>query len=162
MTGQDFQDKLDALVVDLQTKGKGQTVNIMFRDNTNSPSIFPLSSTAQGVVNAGQLAAIQAVINDLKPMADDYTVNYAPVQTALDNFKTAQAPHEALITAASTARATLQTALDGDNAYQTAKTALDAARADADYISASAAYKSENVSENYSELSNAKGKYTSE
>ena len=60
MTGQEIQDRLDAIVVDLQTKGKVQT--FFFRDSDNVPNVLPLSSTAQGVVNAGQLADIQAVV----------------------------------------------------------------------------------------------------
>ena len=31
MTGQMVQDRLDAIVMDLQTKGKGQTINFLFR-----------------------------------------------------------------------------------------------------------------------------------
>lgn len=159
MTGQDFQDKLDSIVRDLQTNGKGQTVNILFRGAGNAPQILPLSSDANGVVNAGQLAAIQAFINPLKVIATDYTNARVPVDAALEAFKTAQEPHQALMDAATAARKALTDALDADAAYQTAKTALDTARLDPDYVGFSADYRDGNVSENYAELSSAKGKY---
>ncbi len=159
MTGQDFQDKLDAIVADLQTVGKGKTINLMFRGLENSPEIFPLSSDVNGVVNAAQLAAIQTFVSDLKPIADTYTTEYAPVTTASEAFKTAQTPHDALTEAARVARVALSDALAADVPYQTAKTTLDTARSDAGYIAARDNYQANNVSENFSELSNAKGKY---
>lgn len=159
MTGQDFQDKVDALVVDLQTKGKGQLIDVIMRGSDNAPSIATLSSNPQGVVNAAQLAPLQTFVNTLKPIADAYETARVPVDAANEAFKTAQAPHEALMTAATNARKALNDALDGDAGYQTAKTALDAARADAGYISAVEAYKNFNLSENYGNLGDAKGKY---
>ena len=159
MTGQDFQDKLDAIVVDLQTVGKGQTIQVMFRQSDNSSLILPLSSTVGGVVNVAQLTAIQDEVDALKTVADAYTTEYAPVQAALETFNTERAGHQVLIDAASGARTALNTALQADVAYQTAKTALDAARADVGFIAAQAEYQGDNVSENYAELSNAKGKY---
>ena len=159
MTGQDFQDKVDALVRDLQTSGKGQAVEVMFRQADNTNLILPLSSTPAGVVNVGELAAIQQEVDTMKLRADSYATNYAPVQAASEAFKTAQIPHEALIETARVARVNLQTALDADPDYQTAKTALDDARGDADYIASAADYKRLNVSENYTELQSAKGKY---
>lgn len=159
MIGQDFQDKLDAIVEDLQTKGKGQSVEVMLRGIDNTTNIFPLSSDANGIVNAAQLDALRDFITDLKPLADAYETEYAPVKVALDAFKTAQQPHEGLMTAATNARKALSDALAADANYQAAKTALDNARNDADYIAAAEAYKGSNVSENFGNLSDAKGKY---
>lgn len=159
MTGQDFQDRLDAIILDLQTKGKGQTVNIMFRNSDNTPNILPLSSDANGVVNAAQLAAIQDFIGIMQDVADEYNQAHAPVDAALEAFKTAQAPHQALIEAAATARKNLSDALEADQDYQDAKTALDTARQDLGYIGAASEYKTQHVSENYAELQSAKGKY---
>jgi len=159
MTGQDFQDKLDAIVEDLQTDGIFQQVRAVFRAGDNALTVFPLSSDANGVVNAAQLADIQAFINDLKPIADAYETERAPVTVALETFKTEQSGHQALIDAAATARTALATAFAADAGYQTAKTALDAARADVDYIAAAEAYRTNNVSENFGNLGDAKGKY---
>jgi hypothetical protein len=159
MTGQDFQDRLDAIVADLQTRGKGQTVNIMFRESSNSPLILPLSSDANGVVNAVQLQAIQDFLSDVITNADDYETQRAPVSAALEAFKLAQAPHEALMTAATNARKTLSDALEADPAYQTAKQALDTARRAPAYVSAARDYEDFNVSENYAALGQAKGEY---
>lgn len=159
MTGQDFQDKLDALVVDLQTVGKGQTINVMVRDEDNIPLNLPLSSDVNGVVNAAQLATIQGFVDGLKPIADTYTTEYAPVTAASEAFKTAGEPHTALVETARVARVALSDALTADAGYQAAKTALDNARAGAGYIAARDAYNSRNVSENFGNLSDAKGKY---
>ncbi len=159
MTGQDFQNKLDALVADLQTKGKGQTVEVLLRGADNSTQVFPLSSTIGGEVNDGQLQAIQDFIGELMPHADAYETDIAPVKAALEVFKTAQEPHEALMTAATAARQNLNAALEADAGYQTAKTALDAARSNPVYVASSEAYKSNNVSENFGNLGDAKGKY---
>ncbi|MDQ3750429.1 MAG: hypothetical protein M3367_15650 [Acidobacteriota bacterium] len=159
MTGQDFQDKLDALVLDLQTVGKGQTIQVPLRNSANVTTIYPLSSDAAGVVNTAQLAAIQAVIDTLKPIATDFSTELAPVRTAGEDFTAARADHQALATAASAARTALSTALAADPAFQTAKTAVDAARSNPDYVAARTAYKDNNVSENYSNLSEARGKY---
>ncbi|MBA2736229.1 MAG: hypothetical protein H0U50_05495, partial [Pyrinomonadaceae bacterium] len=57
------------------------------------------------------------------------------------------------------ARVALSDALVADVPYQTAKTALDNARLVPAFIAARDAYNSQNISENYSELSSAKGKY---
>lgn len=160
MTGQDFQDRLAAIVEDLQTRGKGRTVNIMFRGENNTPNILPLSSDANGVVNAAQLQAVQAVVTQLGATATAYDTAYAPVKNALEAFKTAQEPHQPLIDAATNARNALNDALTNDPAYQSAKTALDDARNDPNYIAVSETYKAQNVSENYSELSQARGKYS--
>jgi hypothetical protein len=159
MTDQDFQDRLDALVADLQTKGKGQTVNVMFRNQDNSPNILPLSSDANGVVNAAQLQAIQNVVSELAGYAGELVETSAPVQAASEAFKTASAPHEALRIAAQTANAALRDALAGDPAYQAAKAALDNARANPLYVSVSQQYERYNVSENYAALGQAKGEY---
>ncbi len=159
MTGQDFQNKLDAIVADLQTVGKGKTVNLMFRNPNGAPNILPLSSDVNGVVNAAQLQAIQGFVDDIGNIANTYTTEYAPVQAASEAFKTAQTPHNALIEAARVSRVALSDALTADPAYQTAKTALDNARLAPAYIVARDNYQTESVSENFSELSNAKGKY---
>jgi len=159
MTGQEFEDKLDAIVLDLQTAGKGKTINLMFRNQGGTPNILPLSSDVNGVINGAQLAAIQNFIVDLGDSANAYNTEYAPVQAASEAFKTAQTPHNALIEAARVARVALSDALTADLAYQTAKTALDNARLVPAYIAVREDYQARNVSENFSELSNAKGKY---
>lgn len=159
MTGQDFQDKLDALVADMQTNGKGQTAQLLLRDSDNVASTFSISCESDGEVSAANVAAVQSFINPLKTIADTYESERAPVTTALEAFKTAQAPHQALMDAATAARIALQTALESDSDYQTAKTALDNARADAGYIAAVEAYRVNNVSENFGNLGDAKGKY---
>ena len=159
MTGQEFEDKLNAIVADLQTVGKGKTVNMLFRNSNGSANVLPLSSDANGVVNEAQRLVIQNFITNLADSADSYNTAYAPVQTAAEAFKTASIPHQVLTDAASAARVTLQTALTADPAYQTAKTALDNARLVPAYIAARDDYQAQNVSENFSELSNAKGKY---
>lgn len=159
MTGQDFQDKLDAIVLDLQTTGKGQTVKVALRDEGNTTVSFPLSSDVNGVVNAAQLAPIQSFIDGLKPIADAYETQRAPVQAALETFKTEQSGHQALIDATSAARTALSTALEADVGYQAAKAALDGERLAPAYISAVTSYRNFNVSENFGNLSDAKGKY---
>ncbi len=159
MTGQDFQDRLDAIVADLQTTGKDKTVTLMFRQANGQPFVLQLSSDGAGVVDAGQLAAAQAFIDNLKPIANTLEAQSAPVQAASDAFKAAQTPHDAAIEAARVARVALSDTLAGDAAYQTAKADVDAARSAAAYIAAREAYSNNNVSENYSELQAAKGKY---
>lgn len=159
MTGQEIQDRLAALVADLQTRGKNQSINIMFRRPNNSPLVLPLSSDAGGVVDAAQLAAVQTFVSDLIEPADELNAYSAPVVAASETFKTASQPHESLRLAAQEANAALKTALDADADYQTAKQALDAARANQDYINAQTAYKNLNVSENFAALGQAKGEY---
>lgn len=160
MTGQEIQDRVDALVVDLQTAGKGQTINIAIRNDDNSIEVLPLSSTAGGVVNAGQLATLQGFVDGLKAAADEYTGQYAPVQTALDNFNARRATHQALIDAASAARTALNDALTADVTYQNLKGVLDDARAEQDFINARTVYENLNCSENYAALQSAKGEYS--
>lgn len=162
MVGEDFQDRLDAIVSDLQTTGKGQTVGIAVRDSGNSFAVLPLSSDANGVVNVVQLAAVQNFFNLLKPIADQYEAERAPVQAALEAFQTAQTPHQILIDAASQARKDLNDALLADANYQTKKMALENARANVDYVGAMADYRNNNVSENFGNLGDAKGKYAVE
>ncbi len=159
MTGQDYQDRLDAIVTDLQTKGKGQTVQMLFRDDTNSAVPFSLSSDANGVVNAAQLQAIDDFLQGLKQVANSYETSSAPVSAANEAFKAAQVPHQGLMDNAKASRDALSAALEADPTYRTAKANLDAARTDATYIASSADYKLQNVSENYAELQAAKGKY---
>ena len=159
MTGQDLQDRLDAIIEDLQTKGKGQTVQIMFRDNTNSAFTMPLSSDANGVVNAAQLNQVQIAVDALKPFADEYEDRRGIYEPLLEAYQTARAVHQPLIDAYSAARTALQDAFENDVNYQNAKTALNDARLDPDYVAAVQAYKIENVSENYQELQAARGKY---
>ena len=160
MTGQEIQDRLDAIVEDLQTDYKGQYTQIMMRGDDNTANIFSLSSDGAGNVNAIQLAAIQDFIDNLKPLADTYETEYAPVQAASETFRDARAEHQVLIDAASAARVALADALEADASYQTAKTAYDAAREDAGYVAARTAYRTNNVSENYGNLQEARGKYT--
>lgn len=159
MTGQDFQDKLDAIVTDLQTTGKGQTVSIALRGADNSFTELLLSSSAGGVVVENQLDQIQSFIDAFKPVADNYEARREPVMAALDAFNVRRATHQAAIDAASAARATLNTALEADATYQGLKTALDTARADVDYVAAVSAYQADNISENFGNLGDAKGKY---
>ena len=159
MTGVDFTAKIEAIILDLQTTGKGKTVNFMFRNQNGTPNILPLSSDANGVVNVDQRDVVLNAITGLSDSADAYNTEYAPVQAASEAFKTAQTPHDALIEAARVARVALTDALAADPAYQTAKTALDNARLVPAYIAARDDYQARNVSENFSELSNAKGKY---
>ena len=161
MTGVDFQDKLDAIVLDLQTKGKGRYVQVALRDDGNNNQTFTISSDANGVVNAAQLADIQAFINDLKPVADSFTTEYEPVKTASEAFRVASIPHQALSDAATAARVAFQDALNADPNYQATKTALDTARNDPAYIAARDAYQTLNISENFGNISDAKGKYGS-
>jgi hypothetical protein len=158
MTGQDFQDKLDAIVLDLQTSFPNHSVQISLRGAGNVITVFSLSSVA-GVVNGAQLGAIQDVLDDLKPIADSYTTERVPVTSALETFKTERAGNQVAIDAASAARIALSTALLADADYQTAKTALDTARAGATYVTALTAYQSNNVSENFGNLSEARGNY---
>jgi len=160
MTGQDFQDRLEAVIRDLQTSGRGQTVNFTFRDNTNTPVIMPLSSSAVGVVNAAQLATIQAFIDALKPIATTFETERTPVTAANQAVADARIPFAAQITAANTARETLATALGADPTYQAALIALDTAKTDADFVAAQLSFQDNNVLENYQELQAARGKYT--
>lgn len=161
MTGQDILDRVDALVVDLQTRGKGQTVNVVFRSANNETDIYTLSSNAAGVINAQQLRILQDAIAtaNLVSIADDYTASLVPIQQAADNLRTAEMPHESLALRATQARKALSDAYFNDPAYQTAKMELETARLNPDYIAARTAYDNQNVSENYAALGNAKGEY---
>ncbi len=159
MIGQDFTDRLGALVADLQTKGKGQTVNIMFRNPDNTPNILPLSSDANGVVNAAQLAAITGFIQEAQLAADEFAEQSVPVTAAAEAFRLASVPHEALSIAATNARKALTDALAADVNFQTAKIALDAARNHPVYIGTRDSYAFNNVSENFAALGQAKGEY---
>ena len=159
MTGQDIQDKLDEIVADLQTNGKGKTVEILLRAEDNTTIALPLSSDGAGVVDNNQLTAVQNFIDSLKPLADTYETELAPVKAASEIFRTAREVHQQLVDEASAARTALTDALDADQDYQDAKTAYDTARQDAGYIAARNSYKTFNISENFGNLSDAKGKY---
>lgn len=159
MTGQDFQDKLDAIVGDLQTTAKGRECKILVRGEDNDASIFTLSSDSGGVVNAAQLANLQGTLDTFKQIADEYEAQRGLYTPQLDAFKSAREAHQPLIDAAALANKNLRDALEADAAYQTAAAALEAARADPDYIAAVTGYKTYNVSENYGNLSEARGKY---
>ena len=159
MTGADFQMKLDAIVADLQTSGKGQTVQVLFRAANNQPTVFPLSSSPTGIVDAEQLRAIQAFTDVLKPLADKYELERAPVTAALDTFNAQRLTHQRAIEAATAARVALNDELLADADYQEFSRILEAARIAPEYVEAAAIYNSNNVSENYSELTAAKGKY---
>jgi len=158
MTGANFQTKLDGIIEDLQTDFPNHSVQIPLRGSNNAITVYPLSSVG-GVVNAGQLATLQAAVDALKPMADTYTSERAPVVTALESFNTEKARFTTEANAVSTARTTLESALEADAPYQSAKTAIDTARADAGYIAANTAYVSNNVSENFGNLGDARGNY---
>lgn len=159
MTGQEIQDALDALVLDLQTDGKGKTIQVLLRAEDNTSGIFPISSDVGGVVNAAQLQAIQNFIDNMKPLADAYETAYQPVRVTSEAYRTARGVHQALIDAATAARNALSDALEADDAYQDAKSDYDAARTDPVYVQARSDYRLFNVSENYGNLSDAKGKY---
>jgi hypothetical protein len=120
---------------------------------------LPLSSDAQGVVDAGQLAAIQAFLAPIIDAADDYETNYAPVSAASEAFRAAREVHQGLIDAAAAARTALNDALENDAAYQTAKQTLDGARGNQLYIDARQSYDNLNVSENFAALGQARGEY---
>ena len=123
MLALEIQERLDAIVYDLQFAGKGKTVQLMFRDANNQPQILPLSSNAAGVVDAAQLATVQTFINGLK--------------TAADTYNTATAPY--------TVKAQELAVIRNSAAYQNARLV----------------FANLNVTENYSELANAKGNYIS-
>ena len=159
MTGQDFQDKLNAIVTDLQTAGKGQRVTVLFRTANNTVQGLALSSDSVGNVNADELGAIQAFINTLKPIADEYTTQLIPVQAASEVFRLAGVPHEAQMAAVTAARQALADSLMNDAEYQRAKMRLDDARNENDYVVARTNYQSKNVVENFGNLGDAKGKY---
>lgn len=159
MTGQDIQARLDAIVTDLQTTHKGKSVDILVRAEDNTSAIRTLSSDADGVVNAVQLAAIQDFIDNLKPVADTYEAEFAPVKVASETYRLARAEHQVLIDAAQAARIALQDALTADADYQAADTALKALQADVDYVNARSNYQMFNVSENFGNISDARGKY---
>jgi hypothetical protein len=160
MVGQDFQDRLDAIVTDLESaSGTGKTVQVMFRDNNNQPLVMPLSSDVNGVVDATQLANLQMAVDGFKPVADAYDLESGDITTANDAFKIAQAVHQVLIDDAKTSRDALSAALEADLDYQAAKDAVDVARNDAAYVAARTSYIALNISENYLELQKAKGSY---
>lgn len=159
MTGQDFQDLLDKIVEDLQTDGKGKSITIAFRNPDNSLNPLPLSSDVNGVVNAGQLQAVQDFIDTLKPLADTYSAEFETVKVASSQLSAARMPHVQLFEDARDARIALADALEADANYQAKKAAYEAARNDANYVSARSDYKGNNISENFGNLSDAKGKY---
>lgn len=160
MTGQEIQDRLDAIVKDLQTTQKGKGVEIALRDEGGAMSIYGLSSDANGVVNQAQLNNLQSAIDYLKPVADAYETRYAPVKTASETFRIAREVHQPLIDEATNARNALNAALEADQNYQTAKTNYETASQDPQYIAARDQYKLYNTSENFGNLSDARGKYT--
>lgn len=159
MTSAEVQSKLDSIVEDLQTKGKGQTVNFMFRNPDGTPNILPLSSDSSGVVNAAELSAIQIIVDGLKTGLTTLNTAATPVSAARNQYESARNTHISLINAARNSRAALQNAFDGDANYLAKKTAFESAVSNAAYVSARNAYKDSNVSENIAELTNAKGAY---
>lgn len=159
MTGQDFQDKLNEITTDLATDAKGRTVQIMFRNPDNTANVMSLSSSANGTIDADQLNPIQAVVDGLKVAADAYETNIQPVKTASAAFTAARVPHEAKSDAATAARVSLAADLDADANYQTAKANYDSARSAVSYVNARSEYSNLNLSENFSELTQAKGSY---
>lgn len=160
MTGLEIQQRFDALIADLQTVGKGREIAVVFRNSSNAAQVFPLSSDNLGIIADAQRENLQTFIDEvLKPAADDYSGALAPVTALNEAFRLAQVPHQALIDAASAARVALQNALNADGVYLAAKQDLDDARTDAAFLAKRDAYNANNVSENYAELANAKGKY---
>ena len=159
MTGQDIQDRVDAIVQDLQTTYKGATVDIAVRYEDNVTGIRQLSSDVNGNINAGQLASLNAVLAEMKTYADGYDLEYADVSAASEAYREALKPHAALATAATAARKAYNDAIEADGAVQAAKLAYDNARLDVDYINARDLYRTYNVSENYGNLGDARGKY---
>ncbi len=175
MTGQDIQDRFDDLIADLGLpENTDKTAVISFRNPDNTMTTFEIQNVG-GVVHAGQTAAVQDFIDDLKPVATTYEDERAPVTAALEAVATERAGHQALIDeldmrnatlrasaayiAAQTARTNLNTALAGDADYQTAVAALNAAKLDVNYVDALSDYRSKKVSENYDNLGDAKGNY---
>jgi hypothetical protein len=161
MTGQEIQDRLDELVTDIETFADGADygVAVAVRGSDNGMNIMSLDTSNAGSVNPTQLTAIQSVLDTIKPIADTFATEYEAVRTASEAFKTERAKHQTLIDAASAARIALNDALEADTAYQAAKTALDTARSDVDYVNARTAYKANHVSEVYGNLAEAKGNY---
>ena len=160
MTGQDIQDKLGQIVTDLQTTAKGKTAQIAFRQNGGNLAIFPLSSDVNGVVQVGQLEAIQDFLDDgIKDVADAFETASVPVKATSEAFRLQRATHQTAIDAASAAREALNAELEADDLYQDAKTDYEAASTNPVYISARNDYQSNFVSENYGNLSDARGTY---
>ncbi len=159
MNGLDIQANLDAVVTDLQTKGKGQSVEFMFRNADNSSNVLVLSSNSAGVVNAAQLATVQAFVDVLKTAADAYSTQNTPLSLLREDYKTTRAVHQTLIDASAAARENLAEALANDIAFDEARQALEAARIAPAYVAAVAEFKEQNASENIAEISRAKGSY---
>lgn len=159
MTAQDVQTRLDTIVSDLQNKAKGKTTNIMFRDANNLPAIKPLSSDANGVVDAAQLADVQAFVDTLKTALTNYNTASAPVEAATETFKTERTRNLPTIEAARVAAENLKTTLEADAAYTAAKTQVETARSEPGYVSATEVYRNGNISENIAELTQARGAY---
>jgi hypothetical protein len=91
MTGSDIQGKLDAIVLDLQTTHKGSSVDIGLRDDAGGLHVYPLSSDANGVVNAQQLATINDdILANNKSAADAFYTASANVRTATAALTTAR------------------------------------------------------------------------
>ena len=95
----------------------------------------------------------------IEPVADNYEAVRIPVVAAQTAFNARRATHQAIIDAATAARDAATAELLADATLQTLSTALDTARANPGYVQGVALYVDANVSENYSELSAAKGKY---
>ncbi len=159
MTGLQIQERLGKIVTDLQTTRKGFETGIGLRGANGALQVFPLSSDANGDVNNAQRNAIEAVLTDVMAAADGFEQQYAPVKAASESLRTALGAHTQMIEAARQARQDLTDALEVDAAYQTAKTDYDTARSDPAYIVAREDYKNLNVSENYNNLQDARGKY---
>lgn len=158
MTGVDFQNRLNALKVDLQTTTGVVQANIAFRNPDNTVTNFIIEAN-NGVVNAAQVAAVQAFIDPLKPIADTYEDERIPVQDALTAFNAQRATHQSLIDAASAARTALNDALEADATYQNLQAMLEDARTQPSYVQAVEAYRVNNTSENFGNLGDAKGNY---
>ncbi len=158
MTGAEIQAALDGLVADMSGV-PSKTANISFRDSTNALSPYQITTNAQGVVNAQEVADVQSFIDGMKTAADAFQTEKTPVVSASEAFRVQRATHLTSINAAKAARTALDTELLSDSTYQTLKTSLDTAKSDAGYVAAVSAYNLNNVSENFSNLREAKGKY---
>lgn len=159
MTGQQIQNVINAIFTDLQTDFKGFKTEIMIRNEMDAATILPISSDAGGNLKTDEVDAIKRFFDGQKDNADAYAAAYAPVQNASQAFRDVRGVHQTLIDTATAAREALADALEADADYQTAKAAYDAARTDPAYVTARDFYRDHNVSENYGNLQDARGKY---
>ena len=159
MTGQEIQERLDMIVTDLQTTQKGKAVDVGVRGVEGGLKIHTISSDGRGSVDQAQLAEVQTIVDSLKPVADAYETERAPVTAAGEVFRDARAVHQPLIDAYAAARDAMNDAFEADANYQAALTAYNDARNDPEYIAARNNYRDYSVSENYGNLGEARQNY---